>query len=126
MGILLLAFCFLGSDLVGNLKWGGLGFVPHIESLSMGTLIDEHFNVEVENGVKFGGCVEERGESCAIEDSVRVLVQCLGEDINREGLRKTPFRVAKALREGTTGDSLLPLIGSLSLSLSLNFCYLLA
>nr|GMD25185.1 GTP cyclohydrolase 1 [Ipomoea batatas] len=69
----------------------------------MGTLVDEHFNVEVENGVKFGGCVEERGESCAIEDSVRVLVQCLGEDINREGLRKTPFRVAKALREGTTG-----------------------
>ncbi|XP_019188619.1 PREDICTED: GTP cyclohydrolase 1-like [Ipomoea nil] len=73
----------------------------------MAALVDEHFNVEVENGVKFGGCVElgveEGGENCGIEDSVRALLQCLGEDINREGLRKTPFRVAKALREGTRG-----------------------
>lgn len=50
--------------------------------------------MELENGVKVGGC---------IEDAVKVLLQGLGEDINREGLRKTPLRVAKALREGTRG-----------------------
>ncbi|KAI4341583.1 hypothetical protein MLD38_026292 [Melastoma candidum] len=34
---------------------------------------------------------------------VRVLLKGLGEDVNREGLRKTPLRVAKAFREGTRG-----------------------
>ncbi|RVW67193.1 GTP cyclohydrolase 1 [Vitis vinifera] len=38
-----------------------------------------------------------------IEEAVKVLLQGLGEDINREGLSKTPARVAKALREGTRG-----------------------
>ncbi|RVW84153.1 GTP cyclohydrolase 1 [Vitis vinifera] len=40
-------------------------------------------------------------ETLAIEEAVKVLLQGLGEDINREGLSKTPARVAKALREGT-------------------------
>ncbi|XP_031100271.1 GTP cyclohydrolase 1-like [Ipomoea triloba] len=73
----------------------------------MGALVEEHYNVELENGVGLGGCIElgfeNEPETLAIEDSVRVLLQALGEDINREGLRKTPFRVAKALREGTRG-----------------------
>ncbi|KAJ8558269.1 hypothetical protein K7X08_005035 [Anisodus acutangulus] len=47
-----------------------------------------------ENGVKAREC---------IEDAVKVLLEGLGEDINREGIRKTPFRVAKALREATEG-----------------------
>ncbi|CBI31943.3 unnamed protein product, partial [Vitis vinifera] len=42
-------------------------------------------------------------ETLTIEEAVKVLLQGLGEDINREGLSKTPARVAKALREGTRG-----------------------
>ncbi|KAG6477318.1 GTP cyclohydrolase 1-like [Zingiber officinale] len=39
----------------------------------------------------------------SIEDAVRVLLQGLGEDHEREGLRRTPHRVAKAFRDGTRG-----------------------
>lgn len=89
--------------------------------LSMGALDEGHFNAELKgNGVKLGGCIElgfeeERETTVAIEDAVKVLLQGLGEDINREGLRKTPLRVAKALREGTRG------MPSPSLSLSPHF-----
>ena len=38
-----------------------------------------------------------------IEEAVRVLLQGLGEDPERDGLKRTPLRVAKALREGTRG-----------------------
>ncbi|KAI3450825.1 hypothetical protein Pfo_007490 [Paulownia fortunei] len=73
----------------------------------MGALDECHYNVELENGVNLGDCVElgseGEPETLAIEDAVRVLLQGLGEDINREGLRKTPLRIAKALREGTRG-----------------------
>lgn len=73
----------------------------------MGCFDDGSFIVELENGVRIGcgdvGFEEER-DRAAIEDAVKVLLLGLGEDINREGLRKTPFRVAKALREGTGGD----------------------
>ncbi|CAM8982940.1 unnamed protein product [Rhodiola kirilowii] len=48
------------------------------------------------NGGVYEGCQ-------AIEDAVELLLESLGEDVNREGLWKTPFRVAKALREGTRG-----------------------
>lgn len=51
----------------------------------------------------------------AIEDAVRVLLQGLGEDHEREGLRRTPHRVAKAFREGTRGGCLLPYIVFLDL-----------
>ncbi|KAL6506528.1 GTP cyclohydrolase 1 [Orobanche gracilis] len=67
----------------------------------MGALNECHYNVDLENGVNLGNCIEL--ETVAIEDSVGVILQGLGEDINREGLRKTPLRVAKALREGTRG-----------------------
>lgn len=47
----------------------------------------------------------EEGESAkgSIEDQVRLLLKGLGEDPEREGLRKTPMRVSKAFREGTRG-----------------------
>ncbi|KAJ9543734.1 hypothetical protein OSB04_023441 [Centaurea solstitialis] len=88
----------------------------------MGALDEGHYNVVIENGVKLGGLGEEAKESIiAIEDAVKVLLEGLGEDINREGLRKTPLRVAKALREGTRGykqnvkdivqDALFPEVG---------------
>ncbi|KAK9146028.1 hypothetical protein Sjap_005931 [Stephania japonica] len=73
----------------------------------MGALDEGHFNGELENGVKLINlevCDEEEVEAtAAIEGAVKVLLQGLGEDVNREGLKKTPLRVAKALREGTKG-----------------------
>ncbi|KAK6145130.1 hypothetical protein DH2020_021950 [Rehmannia glutinosa] len=76
----------------------------------MGALDEGHYDVELGNGVNIGGCVElgfeEEPETLAIEEAVRVLLQGLGEDFNREGLKKTPLRVAKALREGTRGYKL--------------------
>jgi hypothetical protein len=83
----------------------GLG-VGGICSLSMSALDEGHFNAELENGVKLnclGLGIQDQPETVAIEDAVKVLLQGLGEDINREGLKKTPLRVAKALREGTKG-----------------------
>ncbi|KDP45292.1 hypothetical protein JCGZ_15157 [Jatropha curcas] len=72
----------------------------------MGALNEGHFLVELENGVKLN-CVEpeleEEPETLAIQNAVRVLLQGLNEDINREGLKKTPLRVAKALLHGTKG-----------------------
>ncbi|MCI12301.1 GTP cyclohydrolase i, partial [Trifolium medium] len=60
-----------------------------------------HFNGELENGVSMCSEVEDEANTAAIEDAVKILLLGLGEDINREGLKKTPIRVAKALREGT-------------------------
>ncbi|KAI4354233.1 hypothetical protein L6164_003119 [Bauhinia variegata] len=74
----------------------------------MGCLDEGHFHVELENGVTIGCAelgLEEEANTAAIEDAVKVLLQGLGEDINREGLKKTPLRVAKALRQGTRGYS---------------------
>jgi GTP cyclohydrolase I len=39
----------------------------------------------------------------AIQDSVRDILLALGEDPSREGLRRTPERVAKAWKELTAG-----------------------
>ncbi|KAL5704418.1 GTP cyclohydrolase I [Ranunculus cassubicifolius] len=72
----------------------------------MGTLNDNEFFTESEtNG---GGFIKslnlkEAANISDIQDSVKILLQGLGEDSNREGLVKTPLRVAKALREGTRG-----------------------
>lgn len=59
------------------------------------------------DGVNLGDCVElgfeKEPEVLAIEEAVRVLLQGLCEDFNREGVRRTPLRVAKAFREGTRG-----------------------
>ncbi|KAI5422680.1 GTP cyclohydrolase 1, variant 2 [Lathyrus oleraceus] len=47
--------------------------------------------------------IEKECNRSAIEFAVKDLLLGLGEDINREGIRKTPFRVAKAFSEGTRG-----------------------
>jgi hypothetical protein len=70
----------------------------------MGCFDEGHFNGELENGVSMCSEVEDEANTTAIEDAVKVLLLGLGEDINREGLKKTPIRVAKALREGTRGN----------------------
>ncbi|QHO53447.1 GTP cyclohydrolase [Arachis hypogaea] len=71
----------------------------------MNYLNDGRFDGELGNGVSSGCCEVDFGDgSTSIEDAMKVLLQGLGEDINREGIRKTPFRVAKALREGTRGE----------------------
>jgi hypothetical protein len=44
----------------------------------------------------------------AIEPAVRALLLGLGEDERREGLRRTPRRVAKAFRDGTRGTAHVP------------------
>ncbi|KAL5704419.1 GTP cyclohydrolase I [Ranunculus cassubicifolius] len=69
----------------------------------MGTLNGEEFFTESEtNG---GGFIKALNlkEAANIEDSVKIILQGFSEDSNREGLVKTPLRVAKALREGTRG-----------------------
>ena len=85
-------------------SWVDLGIWVGV--LSMGALDEGHFCSELGNG-----CIElsvnDEPEIRAIEDAVKVLMQGLGEDVNREGLKKTPLRVAKALREGTKGNYLL-------------------
>ncbi|CAA7058902.1 unnamed protein product [Microthlaspi erraticum] len=72
----------------------------------MSAINEGRSNVEVENRMK-NGCIarafEHQPETITIQEAVKVLLQGLGEDINREGIKKTPFRVAKALREGTRG-----------------------
>ncbi|XP_031480869.1 GTP cyclohydrolase 1 [Nymphaea colorata] len=81
----------------------------------MGALDEGCFEVDVGNDVKLGimsvcedlddgeEVLEEDGGIAVIEDAVKVLLQGLGEDVNREGLKKTPLRVAKALCDGTRG-----------------------
>uniref|UniRef100_A0A0D6R084 GTP cyclohydrolase 1 n=1 Tax=Araucaria cunninghamii TaxID=56994 RepID=A0A0D6R084_ARACU len=45
----------------------------------------------------------EADSEATIMAAVKVLLQGLGEDVNRDGLKKTPLRVAKAFRDGTRG-----------------------
>ena len=90
------------------LGFGKVSFLG-IWRLSMGCLDEGHLDIELENEVSIGFAelgLEEETNAAAIEDAVKVLLLGLGEDINRDGLRKTPLRVAKALREGTKGELL--------------------
>ena len=50
----------------------------------------------------------ESDETNGAEDNVRRLLQAIGEDPNREGLRDTPKRYVKALREYTQGYQIDP------------------
>ncbi|URD81112.1 GTP cyclohydrolase I [Musa troglodytarum] len=68
------------------------------DELDGGFLEDAAEEIGCECGVGSGS-----DSARAIEDAVRVLLQGLGEDHEREGLRRTPHRVAKAFREGTSG-----------------------
>lgn len=54
-----------------------------------------------------GGAAEER-QAARMEAAVRELLLCLGEDVSREGLRKTPQRVVSALRAFTEGYGMSP------------------
>ncbi|KAF8094624.1 hypothetical protein N665_0358s0006 [Sinapis alba] len=76
----------------------------------MGSLDEGPLNLDLEIGMKTGCCMElafeHQPETLAIQDAVKLLLQGLHEDVNREGIKKTPFRVAKALREGTRGYKL--------------------
>lgn len=91
----------------------------------MGCLDDGRFIVELENGLS-NGCSEVGKDASAIEDAVKVLLLGLGEDINREGIRKTPLRVAKALREGTRGENMFFFSHSLKIYMLLNHSYQLS
>ncbi|XP_074267608.1 GTP cyclohydrolase 1-like [Silene latifolia] len=65
----------------------------------MATMENCHCDVEMENTIKLD-CGLKKEE---IEEAVRVLLKGLGEDIDRQGLVKTPHRVAKALLDATRG-----------------------
>lgn len=84
----------------------------YLSGLSMGVLGNGNSNGELENVAVSFHCdevgFEEETNTSAIESAVKVLLLDLGEDINREGLRKTPLRVAKAFSEGTRGDYPIP------------------
>ncbi|KAJ0969167.1 hypothetical protein J5N97_022044 [Dioscorea zingiberensis] len=70
----------------------------------MGALDDAHLDEELQDAVGLEpGSGSETLSTCEIEDAVKVLLHGLGEDPGREGLKKTPLRVAKALRDGTRG-----------------------
>ncbi|MDI1306137.1 MAG: GTP cyclohydrolase I, partial [bacterium] len=45
----------------------------------------------------------------ALADNYKVIIENLGEDVTREGLEKTPERVAKAMQYLTHGYGLDPL-----------------
>ncbi|XP_045792719.1 GTP cyclohydrolase 1-like [Trifolium pratense] len=66
----------------------------------MGSFCEMHSNCEVEKLVSSDEVSINRS---SIEYAVKDLLLGLGEDVNREGIRKTPFRVAKAFFEGTRG-----------------------
>eukprot|EP00941_MAST-03F_sp_MAST-3F-sp1_P004826 g4826.t1 len=50
----------------------------------------------------------DNGKFSRMKSAVRTLIECIGEDPNRPGLRKTPARVAKALLECTEGYTKTP------------------
>ena len=78
-----------------------------LKNSELETAICGHLDAEAEADV----CVEEcedanEAESlCNIIAAVKILLQGLGEDVNRDGLKKTPLRVAKAFRDATRGAS---------------------
>ncbi|WCJ38950.1 GTP cyclohydrolase 1 [Euphorbia peplus] len=65
-------------------------------------------DVEIESGLKVDDddcldLLQLELDTFAIQNSVQLLLQALGENINRDGLKKTPLRVAKALLYATKG-----------------------
>lgn len=75
----------------------------------MGALNEGHFHVEFDSELELNSHkkvgLEKEHEDLVIKEAVKVLLQGLGEDVNREGLRNTPRRVAEALRAGTRGEN---------------------
>ncbi|KAH7664128.1 GTP cyclohydrolase I protein [Dioscorea alata] len=73
----------------------------------MGALDDAHLDEELHCAVGLvPGSGSEMLSTREIEDAVKVLLHGLGEDSGREGLKKTPLRVAKAFLDGTRGYKL--------------------
>ncbi|XP_020585513.1 GTP cyclohydrolase 1 [Phalaenopsis equestris] len=67
----------------------------------MGALAEGQLNPNVSEITSGGGG---RGSAAGtMENAVKILLMGLGEDSEREGLKKTPMRVAKAFRDGTRG-----------------------
>jgi hypothetical protein len=64
------------------------------------TVSAESFATDVSNPPKTEGHLERMAQAC------RVLLECIGEDPEREGLVKTPMRMAKALLALTSGYAL--------------------
>lgn len=69
----------------------------------MGALEEGHCDAELENTLNLSCSKLGVEEEAEIQSAVRILLQGLSEDINREGIKKTPLRVAKALRYATKG-----------------------
>jgi GTP cyclohydrolase IA len=73
----------------------------------MGALEQGHYIHELdENDVELASEPESEpglDSDKGLREAVRVLLEGIGEDCQREGLKRTPHRVAKAFREGTTG-----------------------
>ncbi|KAJ4778966.1 GTP cyclohydrolase 1 [Rhynchospora pubera] len=73
----------------------------------MGALEQGHYMDELEeNDVELDSDSEPEPElesDKEVKEAVRVLLEGIGEDCEREGLKRTPHRVAKAFREGTRG-----------------------
>ena len=73
----------------------------------MNVVVAEYLNMCVET--KNNGCKEEKesvdatGLPC-IEKSYSTILSELGEDVNREGLLRTPLRAAKAMQFFTKGN----------------------
>ncbi|XP_021864407.2 GTP cyclohydrolase 1 [Spinacia oleracea] len=69
----------------------------------MGAMDEHQYEMKLEGALNLG-CMKTGMEiEPEIQAAVRILLQGLGEDVDREGIKKTPLRVAKALRDGTKG-----------------------
>jgi hypothetical protein len=84
-------------------------------STAMGALEEPHLvaaacacEEEEEDDLELLAGEGEAAAADAIEPAVRALLLGLGEDKRREGLRRTPRRVAKAFRDGTRGTAHVP------------------
>lgn len=80
---------------------------PSRSGLGMGALGSGCFEDDLEGGAGWEEEKEneasEAERALSIEEAVEALLQGLGEDHEREGLRRTPHRVAEAFRGGTRG-----------------------
>jgi hypothetical protein len=90
---------------------GGGGGNPHPLSSTTSSDSQGEFDLGSSSGGG-GGCLAkapllQRADNLArMSAAARVLLECLGEDVTREGLVKTPLRMAKALLAMTSGYEL--------------------
>jgi GTP cyclohydrolase I len=65
--------------------------------------VDQSQNLDRIISVPVGTGTEEDPNVQKMADAFKTILQCLGEDVNREGLIKTPMRAAKAMVAFTKG-----------------------